>query len=142
MMATTDPPTLALILIQNQFQGKAVIQILHFFTTRLPTAMASCVHHMKMVASSHVLCAQSNLLYTVYMLNSGTFILYSKIQNEFGTAIQSTVLVVYTRTITIILIPLFTSAISCKCFPMQIKRACQGLYIATLKLILAFLCLQ
>ena len=65
--ATTDPHTPALISTQKWFQGKAVMQILHLFTIRLLTAMASCVHRMKMVASSHVLCAQSDLLYTVYM---------------------------------------------------------------------------
>ena len=65
--STTDPHITVLTLIQNQFQGKAVIQILHFFTTRLLIAMASRVHRMKMVANSHVLCAQSDLLYTICM---------------------------------------------------------------------------
>ena len=60
-MVTIDPHTPALMLTQNQFQGKAIIQIPHSSTTLLLTAMASCVHRMKMAASSHVLCAQSDL---------------------------------------------------------------------------------
>ena len=60
-MVTIDPRTPALMLTQNQFQGKAMIQIPHSSTTLLLTAMASCVHRMKIIASSRVLCAQSDL---------------------------------------------------------------------------------
>ena len=67
MTATTDRHTPALTSIQKWSQGKAVIHVLHLFTTQLLTAMASRVHRMKIIASSHVLCAQSDLLYTVYM---------------------------------------------------------------------------
>ena len=60
--------------------------LLHLFTIQLLTAMASHVHRMKIIASSHVLCAQSDLLYCIRRLNSRTFILYSVTQNELGTA--------------------------------------------------------
>ena len=63
LMTTTDPHTPVLTLIQNQFQGKAVIQIPPSFTKRLPIAMASPVHRMKIIACSIVLCAQSDLRY-------------------------------------------------------------------------------
>ena len=59
--STTDPHTPVLTSTQKWFQGKAVIEIPHSFTTRLLIAMASCVHHMKIIACSHVLCAQSDL---------------------------------------------------------------------------------
>ena len=69
MTATSDPHTPALTSIQKWFQGKAVIHILHLFTIQLLIAMASRVHRMKMVASSHVLCAQSDQFCCIYCIH-------------------------------------------------------------------------
>lgn len=59
-MATTGPRTPALTLILNQFQGQAVTLTPHSFTTPLLTVMAFHVHHMRIIACSHVLYAQSD----------------------------------------------------------------------------------
>ena len=59
-MVTIGYHTPALTLLQNQFQGLALALIPHSFTTLLPIAMASPVHHMKITACSHVWCAQDD----------------------------------------------------------------------------------
>ena len=54
-----DHHTLVLMLTQNQLQGLVLTLILYWFTTPLQIAMVSRVLHLKMVAYSPVLCAQS-----------------------------------------------------------------------------------
>ena len=81
MSATTDPRTPALTWTQNRFQGQQVMWMVHSFTPRLPLATASCVHRTKTIASSRVLCAQSDMhtldllsYYDNYMLNFRSFL--------------------------------------------------------------------
>ncbi len=59
-MASIGPHTPALTLILSQFQGQVITLVPHSSSTPLLIVMAFRVHRMKIIACSHVWCAQSD----------------------------------------------------------------------------------